>query len=342
MNSIGVLPVSAFIKTMKQIFTIILIIITQLSVYAQSDYQLMFKNTVTEIENNYAGFDDKIKGKKFIYNHLKKDLLSKKIDNRRVLEKTLNTYLKFFNDDHVYVWSSEIERTKYYQKRGNTPVFNIIDSVAYLAIPSFNKKFKEQIDSLIQANYSRITNIENLIIDVRGNGGGQDPSFHSLIPLIYTNTIFTQNLEFYVTKANRTQRLDSTFQDKNEDKFVRLFGEDEFIAVFDSIPIVTYPKNVGVIIDSIVGSTTEQFLLYAKQSRKVKLFGDNTSGSIDYSNLRYLELIEDSLYVSIPMTRSLRLPENRIDECGIQPDFYIKKSGDNAINEVIEIMNKWK
>ena len=327
---------------MKQIYIAIFIIINQLNAYSQSDYKLMFEKSVIEIENNYAGFKDKIEGKEFIYENLKKELLNTKINNRNELEKLLGRYTDFFNDDHVYVWSSESQRAKDYQKKDNKPFFNMIDSVAYIRIPSFSIDFKKQIDSLIQTNYSKITNIENLIIDVRGNGGGQDPAFRSLIPLIYTNPIYTQNLEFYITKKNRTQRLDSIFQNKNEGKFISLFGDGKFVKVFDSIPKLRKPKNVGIIIDSLVGSTTEQFLLYAKQSRKVKLFGNNTSGSIDYSNLRYLELIKDSLYVSIPMTKSMRLPTNRIDETGIQPDYYIKSSGNNIINEVIKIMKEWK
>jgi hypothetical protein len=323
------------------LLTIFLIYIKQIC-YAQTDYNKLLKKGISEIENNYAGFQDKIRGKEYIYDSFKTNLLSRNINNRTVLDSLFESYINFFNDDHLIFWN-EKKGAEYKAKNIDTaPYFKIIDSTTYLKIPSFDISYKQDIDSLITENFKLITEYENLIIDLSGNGGGQDPTFRSLIQFLYTNPIYIQNLNFYVTEKNKTSRIDSIVQSQNMGKFVPLFGEATFIEVFENTTPLINPKNIAIIIDEYVGSSAEQFLLYAKQSRKVKLFGNNTLGAIDYSNLRTVWLIDEKLAFTIPMTKSQRLPNNPIDETGIQPDFYIQSENETAIYEIIGYLKKWK
>lgn len=62
--------------------------------------------------------------------------------------------------------------------RTEVPIFEVLNqNTAILRFPSFSFSEKRKIDSIIEANWQRITNIENLIIDLRNNGGGSDESF---------------------------------------------------------------------------------------------------------------------------------------------------------------------
>jgi C-terminal processing protease CtpA/Prc len=88
--------------------------------------------------------------------------------------------------------------------------------------------------------------------------------------------------------------------------------------------IYKYPKQVGVIINGRNASSAEQFILTAKNSSKVILFGtENTAGVLDYSNITPKELPSGEYSLWLPATRSRRLPENPIDNIGIAPDIYI-------------------
>ncbi len=222
------------------------------------------------------------------------------------------------------------------------PLFEkLSDKTAVLRIPSFHGLAKKGIDSIIAANHSIVTSTENLIIDLRNNGGGNDSSYEELLPLIYTSPIRTVGVEYLSTKLNNSRIemflkdpdfdedkvwLESSLTKLNENigKFVNLDSTTVTIETFEKV--FQYPKNVGIIINEGNGSTTEQFLLAAKQSKKVKLFGTTTVGVLDISNMHFITSPDDNFKLGYCLTRSKRIPDFTIDDKGIQPDFYIDKT----------------
>lgn len=218
----------------------------------------------------------------------------------------------------------------------------ISSSTVLLRIPSFNYSNKKAIDSILAANQKIILSKENLIIDVRNNGGGSDASFREIIPYLYTNPIRTIGVEYLSTVQNN-KRMDEfiadpdwSVQDKewarkglkilnaNIGKFVSL---DDSTVQESKLDIVhANPKNVGIIINENNGSTTEEFLLIAKQSKKVKLFGTTTEGVLDISNMNFVDFPCKDLKLGYSLSKSCRIPGMQIDGKGIQPDYYLDKS----------------
>ena len=211
----------------------------------------------------------------------------------------------------------------------------------YLRIPSFNGAQKRAIDSVVAANREQILSVENLIIDIRNGTGGSDSSYGELLSFLYTNPIREVGVEFLSTKLNNQRMLD--FINKPEygfdeegkkwaqESFDKLTQrEGEFVSLNEN-PVTTieydtvypYPKNVGIIINGGNGSTDEQFLLAAKQSKKVKLFGTSTVGVLDISNMYFVPSPCGEFQLGYALSRSLRIPDFTIDEHGIQPDFYM-------------------
>lgn len=220
------------------------------------------------------------------------------------------------------------------------PIFKkYSEKTAILRIPSFSYSEKSLIDSLIEANWKTIMTVDNLIIDVRNNGGGSDESFEKILPIIYTNPIRTVGVELLSTPLNN-QRMKDIMDDpewgeedkrwangaleklnRNIGEFVNLDSVDVMVETFDTI--YPYPRNVGIIINEGCGSTTEQFLLAAKQSQKVKLYGTTTMGVLDISNMYFIDSPCLDFKLGYSLSRSLRIPEMTIDNKGIQPDYYI-------------------
>jgi len=214
------------------------------------------------------------------------------------------------------------------------------DSTFYLRIPSFGSNLTE---TLTKKHWKEITSTPNLIIDVRNNGGGQDNYYSLLSDLIYTHPYKSKGVEWYATKNNIKMYEDAikngeirdgekgilwtktliTEMKKNIGGFVihPMMGTDKTIS---KDTVYTYPKRVGIIINENNASSAEQFILTAKHSSKVTLFGNsNTAGVLDYSNAISENLPSKKYELIFPMTRSRRLPNNPIDNIGIAPDILI-------------------
>ncbi len=216
------------------------------------------------------------------------------------------------------------------------------ENTVILRIPSFSYSEKTIIDSVIKSNKDLFTQTDNLIIDLRNNGGGSDRSYQKLIPLIYTNPIRTIGMELLSTPINNKRMEDiitsldfpeeirewaKSALDKlnnNIGKFVNLNESSVSVTELDSI--YNFPKNVGILVNERNGSTTEQFLLAAKQSKKVKLFGVTTAGVLDISNMYFVNSPDNEFKLGYCLSKSMRIPEMTIDNKGIQPDYYIDKS----------------
>ena len=214
------------------------------------------------------------------------------------------------------------------------------DSTFYLRIPSFGD---DRGNKLTKKHWKEITSTPNLIIDIRNNGGGQDNYYSLLSDLVYSQTYENKGVEWYATKNNIkfyedlikngelkggeegllwTKTLMAEMK-KNIGGFVvhPMMGKDKMIS---KDTMYTYPKRIGIIINGGNASSAEQFILTAKHSSKVTLFGnENTAGVLDYSNVRGENFPSNKYELLSPMTRSRRLPNNPIDYVGIAPDIII-------------------
>jgi len=245
------------------------------------------------------------------------------------IQKEGSNYVGFIIESDIECWMEELNAT-----------------TLYLRIPSFGYENKSAIDQVLAENKEKILKTENLIIDVRNNGGGADQSFSELLPFLYTNPIKTIGVEYLISPIMKNQYLFElstvNFDDMDEEtrqwakrvsdklegsklgEFVNLYGDS--ISIYQQSTVFEYPKNIGIIVDGGCGSTTEQFLLAAKQSKKVKLFGTSTYGALDISNLTDVESPCKEFRLWYCMSRSLRIPEFAIDGVGLQPDYYLDKS----------------
>jgi len=216
------------------------------------------------------------------------------------------------------------------------------DSTFFIRANSFDG-FKDKIEKTIKDHWKDIMCRPNLVIDIRGNGGGQDDEWQMLFRLIYTSPFLSKGVEWYACEDNIkgyeddikngtlrggeeglkwTQSLLDEMK-KNPGGFVvhPMMGKDDTVK---EDTVYKYPRRVGIIISEGNGSSAEEFLLAAKRSGKVTLFGDqNTAGVLDYSNSVPVDLPSGKYYMRYPMSRSRRLPDNPIDNIGIAPDVLI-------------------
>ena len=226
-----------------------------------------------------------------------------------------------------------------------TPFIKKLDTVTTLIrIPSFDNIFITTVDSIVKSNHDVLSSSKNLIIDIRGNGGGADRCYDALTPYLYTNPIRIMWVDFLSTPLNNSRydwiiKLDGlsendkqrykTMQSKlnaSTGKFVNL-NESNQTCITDTLPeVYQNPQQVAILIDGANASTAEQFILMAKQSKKVKLFGQKTAGALDFSNLNDAISPSKNFKFSYATSRSYRIPGMEIDDYGIQPDYFLDET----------------
>ncbi len=355
-------------------------------------YQRDVEAAIAIVERNYAGYEDKRErlGSKTI------DAAARRARHAAITAKTtencvriLNEWARVFKDRHLSALmldkdgrptiGNAAEEAK--TSRSSTapqsiePTARVLSDETFLiTIPSFALKYKPGLDALTKEHDAEIKGRPNLIIDLRGNGGGSDPAFSSLLPYLYTQPFMEVGEDLLVTKEN-TDAWEALIKPISEDeertpagrlrammwipreeketrawiadrvKKMRAAPEGTFICSeadsFDTLPeVFSLPSRVAILMDGQCGSTTENFLLLARQSKKATLFGQPSAGVLDYANVRFFTLPSGNCFLAIPTTRSRRLPKQPIDNIGIAPDVRIRNlispqaSGDSAVDFV--------
>ena len=218
----------------------------------------------------------------------------------------------------------------------------------WLRIPDFLDERAKDLRDLIAAHEGELETTPNLIIDERNNGGGSDYVYDPLVPLLYTQPIVEIGAEMRATADNialrheRAQQIKPSAPDqaaKLEEQNARMQAHlgsyvqqyDRPFSVDRREKVLRYPRHIVVLVDG-AGSTGEQFLLLARQSRKVTLMGQrNSAGVLDFANVVSMPAPSDRFNLQWATSRSLRLPDDPVDPDGIAPDIRIPKSVDDPV-----------
>ena len=116
------------------------------------------------------------------------------------------------------------------------------------------------------------------------------------------------------------------------------------MTVFDKVH--QYPKNVAILANSHSMSASEIYMLTARQSKKVKIFGETTLGGADTLFLTgdyWTKSPCDEVWLLYTDTRFAHVPYVTIDDIGVQPDFIIDSTVPDYrwVEHVTEVMNSW-
>jgi hypothetical protein len=228
------------------------------------------------------------------------------------------------------------------------------DKTLYIKISSFSPSNAKNIDSILKVNKDALATTPNLVLDLRGNGGGADFAAMPLLPYVYTNPIKSTGTSLLSTEANikgwkkylddedlsekEKNSIKGTIQqlENNPGKWVSHSSDGNI----DGYTKLANPAKVIILIDKNCASTTEQFSLYARQSTKVTFMGQNTSGTLDYSNVVEAPFPCMPYILRYSSSRSRRLDKGEgIDNIGIKPDLYLN-ANDDWIAKAINLLEK--
>jgi Peptidase family S41 len=240
---------------------------------------------------------------------------------------------------------------------GTHPVFKKLnDSTNYFRMGSMDFSEKAMTDSLIKTHWQSLTTTPNLIIDIRSNPGGSDYTYQKILPLLYTQPTIGAGVYFSITPEIVAAEKDylmqqSTYFDKkwledaliNVEKTAKLVGQTFNIKpTIDSFSlsdkVYNYPKKVAVIFNNGSASSAETFIQRARQHKKVVTFGENSSGTLDYGNVRTFKFPCAKPYFSwsMPTTGYIYFDNKKVDNIGIEPQVKIPNDVENWVAYVLK------
>ncbi|WP_143960278.1 S41 family peptidase [Litoribacter populi] len=221
--------------------------------------------------------------------------------------------------------------------------FEILDGgIPYFRFPGFMPSSNESLRKVLEEYHGQLIKAPFMVMDVRKNSGGYDSVYHPLMPYILTGPIQMPNVYHYLSAYNKTQlgvgiteeEIDE-LEDEEDKALLRLFysSMDTLLAfggesyTYSPDTIYANPVRVAILTSDKTISSGETFVLRAKKSSRVTVYGQNTAGIIDGFNGAELEL--GCMTLRYPLSvRALDVDTNPIDPYGIAPDVYLDKSVD--------------
>lgn len=216
------------------------------------------------------------------------------------------------------------------------------DGLYYLKLASFMPKYREPLNALIEEHGDTLSKARGLVIDVRGNGGG-DAIYYPLADWFLTGPITVSkpsavlasqwNVEYF---RRLRERLGEN-GDWLEPVLERMQANPGDIVPYRDGTIEgpdnprPGPEEIVVLQDRGVGSAAEAFLLHARQSPKVVTMGEPSRGNIDYQQvtIRTLACGDYSVDFGWPLyMRSRDLPLDSLDDSGVAPDVLLTQGED--------------
>lgn len=256
--------------------------------------------------------------------------------------------------------SQDVERYKQLKASSYASFIKWNDSTLVLKIPRYIAYDKEQLRKLLADEAALFKNISHIIIDFRYAHGNDASFFNLLFPLIYTNPIFTDALEFRATVLNNAfyeaqfdmeklsrlekRRLKKRMKLLNSSlgEFVQLNKLDKSL-IYEQKEIPTFQPLVSILTHQSTVRELEQFVAYAKQSARVQLFGTETVGSLGLTNMNQITS-PDARYTLRYATARSKTDDNNVQlPFSIVPDYVFdakKTPHYQWIDEVIRLRSE--
>lgn len=221
------------------------------------------------------------------------------------------------------------------------------ENTAYLKLPTFGRD--DLVQKLISQNDSAIRRSPYLIVDLRGNGGG-NTGWAYLLPYFMTQPI-DQGVSYLRVSDDNSRRMLKEMEPliKNpvpagmEKYYTPAFMEQYRKAYqnisnstsgFCAVPAISIPLDetpakpgkIALIFDNFCGSSTEYFFQLSKQSHKIKRYGIPTLGMMDYAGMpQATPLPFKGYHLAIPDTKSSWTDTAPINHTGFKPENDLSK-----------------
>ncbi|MBU7016174.1 MAG: hypothetical protein HXS44_01600 [Theionarchaea archaeon] len=232
-----------------------------------------------------------------------------------------------------------------------------IGGIPVVRIRSFSDHHVEFLDQFI-STAQKYRGEPCLIIDIRGNGGGNEEwpkkwirRFTGQQPS--NNRYFTEFISktTMMGRANYFESLLDMFPDTSKYKvdmdsfraqadFFEMYSmEPHWSGPFsDDIHVIPNDTTIIVLVNGYVTSAAEGFLIYLQQVENVILVGENSGGALVFGQMTLHQLPHSKIFCNLPISLNIPLDLVLREEKGFFPDLWIP--AEDALNYVVAAIRK--
>jgi len=246
------------------------------------------------------------------------------------------------------------EHSSLHPRDPSAPTFRRVNAqTVVLSVPSSSTAYAPTLKTLLAERSPEIARAQTLIVDIRGNAGG-DLHLERLLSPFYQSAAVQKRREFPwqpVTVSSPAQisyfgkrMAPETLEAVDRQKFLHeLAAHPGEIVPMPLAPPATSatsasagPKWFVIFADNGTRGESEDFILRSWNSSKVRLVGESTAGGADYLGQNELAL-PCGIRLRYPTyARSRAVETNGLNARGIQPDIYISPEESDPIAAILQ------
>jgi C-terminal processing protease CtpA/Prc len=235
--------------------------------------------------------------------------------------------------------------------------------ILLITISSFPSQSSPKWNGFLDSVQTHISKVSSIIIDLRGNGGGDDSIGFELAKLLTTNGKITTpygpqykitTKEGLITRWNYFKLSEHLSESEEEKSFFKNYIVNEKSKYFNNsrdyvivnenqkkIQKSAAVKPIYILQDRACGSSCESTIDFFEFISPVTRIGENTAGSVHFTNLGFFLLPHSKIQVNVSSTFNTYLDNRFIEAVGISPDLEVK-AGNDALKTAYQKINQMK
>ena len=241
--------------------------------------------------------------------------------------------------------SADTENTEHTTKTSELVTSIYDERTAYIKIDSFELTNYQKDKEILESFFEEITDIPNLIIDLRDNSGGSDLYWRDLIVKPNAKGNMTSERYFLFNKSEITDNYVSALEisESEIDELPELLLSQykncftHYTTYTDIFEVAENPYSgtIWVLIDDTVYSSSENFVMFCKNTGFATLVGTPTNGDGGMADPLLVSLPNSGLIVRFSMFYGLNGDGSGNEANGTKPDIIISENED-ALTKCLE------
>lgn len=225
-------------------------------------------------------------------------------------------------------------------------------SVAMIGISSFSYDLIEEDTEKLADFFTEAHTYKNLIIDIRGNSGGDDRYWQDHIIAHLIDHEIEYPVIFGFKKSRRLLRFKPDYQSNSKIKDIGLTNcpedlvKERFTIYIDSISLSPksgskpYMANVYLLADQLVYSSTDSFAYFCKATGFAKILGERTGGGGIGSDPLLLTLPNSGIVIRFAGEMALNPDGSSNEEMKTVPDYKTERL--KSLDDITDIYQEIK